>query len=762
MINEIKDQLLLTEYYFQKGDYFNAEKVLEKILLWDQNNSKANEYLAYIYGNQGRKESSYNYLKKASEQNDCSPEALYYLGTFQVEKNLYQDAINSFKKSIIKGGEFFEVIYEIGAAYIKLNDFEEALKYFEDCLKFEKDSYQIFFNIGRTLDELKRPNEAFSSYNQALKIKPDYIEAWFNGGIALFEIKDYNQAIKYFDKVLSLKSDHIEAYFSKGFILSNLGRFEDAIFQYDQVIKNKPEHINAWTNKGIALHKLHKLDEAIAQYDQALVIRSNFVDALFNKGISLIELGRYSDALACFEKTLDSNPHIDFLYGNLIYAHLKIGSWLELKNLTINCIDRVKNTKLACEPFHLLLFKDDLSVQKKCSQIYITDKYPLNSILGPITKQSRKEKIRIGYFSADFRVHPISFLTAQLFELHDRTQFEIIAFSFGSDDQSQIRHRLICSFDKFFDVQKKTDYEIAELAREIGIDIGVDLMGFTQHSRTGIFAYRAAPIQINWLGYPGTMGAEYIDYIVADKTIIPEAHHHFYNEKVVFLPNSYQVNDRKRVMSDRKFTREELGIPENTFVFCCFNNNHKLLPATFESWMRILKVVEESVLLLLHDNQWVLNNLKKQAEVYGVDKKRLIFLEKISPEEHLARHEVAHLFLDTFPYNAHTTASDALWAGLPVITLVGESFVSRVAASLLNAIDLPELITTSQEQYEALAIELATNPLRLAVIKEKLAKNRLTTPLFDTPLFTKNLEVAYIKIYKRYQENLEPAHIYVV
>jgi predicted O-linked N-acetylglucosamine transferase (SPINDLY family) len=307
-----------------------------------------------------------------------------------------------------------------------------------------------------------------------------------------------------------------------------------------------------------------------------------------------------------------------------------------------------------------------------------------------------------------------------------------------------------------------SDIEIAQLSRSLNIDIAVDLTGFTQDARTGIFSHRAAPIQLNYLGYPGTLGADYMDYIIADRTLIPLESQSCYLEKVVYLPNSYQVNDRKRLIFDKQFTRQELGLPKNGFVFCCFNNNFKILPATFASWMRILKAVEGSILWLFHDNSWAVESLKKEAEKQGIAPARLVFAERLPLPEHLARHRQADLFLDTFPYNAHTTTSDALWVGLPVLTLAGQSFASRVAASLLNAIGLPELITSTQEEYEVLAIELAMNPHKLADIKLKLAKNRLTTPLFDTPLFTKNLETAYIKIVERYQNDLGPDHISIV
>jgi predicted O-linked N-acetylglucosamine transferase (SPINDLY family) len=373
----------------------------------------------------------------------------------------------------------------------------------------------------------------------------------------------------------------------------------------------------------------------------------------------------------------------------------------------------------------------------------------------------RRQKIRIGYFSADFKNHPVAFLIAELFELHDRRQFELVGFSFVMAND-EMRKRLVKSFDQFIEVGRKSDIEVAQLCRSFDVDIAVDLTGLTQDARTGIFAHRAAPIQVNYLGYPGTMGAEYIDYIIADKILISPEFQSCYSEKVVYLPNSYQVNDRKRVISEKIFTRQELGLPVNGFVFCCFNNNYKILPQTFEGWMRTLKSVEDSVLWLLQDNLWAAQNLKKEAQNQGIDAQRLVFAERMPLPDHLARHRLADLFLDTFPYNAHTTTSDALWAGLPVLTLIGQSFASRVAASLLNTIGLPELIANTQEEYEALAIELALNTKRLADIKLKLAKNRLSTPLFNTPLFTKNLEAAYIQMYERHHSGLEPDHISIV
>jgi predicted O-linked N-acetylglucosamine transferase (SPINDLY family) len=348
---------------------------------------------------------------------------------------------------------------------------------------------------------------------------------------------------------------------------------------------------------------------------------------------------------------------------------------------------------------------------------------------------------------------------AEFFELHNKELFEIVAFSFGPNSNDQMHQRLVNAFDQFIDVNSMTDQQVAELSREMGIDIAIDLKGYTTHCRTGIFSHRAAPIQVNYLGYPASMGANYIDYIIADHIIIPEENQPFFTEKIVYLPNSYQVNDSKRKVSERILTRTELALPENGFVYCCFNNNLKITPQIFDSWARILKAVPGSVLWLLEDNVLAKANLIKEAQSRGLSEERLIFAGRLDLPEHLARHRVADLFIDTVPCNAHTTASDALWVGLPVLTILGEAFAGRVAASLLSAIDMPELIAKSLNEYEALAIDLAKNPEKLKVLKEKLQQNRLTSPLFNTQLSTDQIESAYIKMYERYQAGLPPEHL---
>ena len=476
--------------------------------------------------------------------------------------------------------------------------------------------------------------------------------------------------------------------------------------------------------------------------------------------MTLFELKRYDEAITHYDRALSLRPDINWVYGYLLHANMKRASWSCFDKYLEDVPKKILANEKAIAPFPLLSLIDDPLLHKKASQIYAQDRYPVNFTLGPIAKFAKKEKIRIGYFSADFRNHPVSFLTAELFELHDRNQFEIFAFSFGPDDKSPMRFRLSQAFNQFIDVSGMADKAVAKLSRDLDIDIAVDLTGPMQYSRTGIFSYRAAPIQVNWLGYPGTIGVDFIDYIVADKIVIPEYHQRFYAEKIAYLPNTYMVDDSKRTPSTRLFTREGCGLPKNAFVFCCFNNDYKFNPQVLDSWSRILHGVKNSILWISENNEYFKTQISAEFMRRGIDSGRVIFAARVEKmSDHLARYALADLFLDTYPFNAHTTAIDSLKACIPIVTLMGQSFAGRVAASLLNAIGLPELITLNQKDYEVLAIELAKNPKKLATIKHKITVNRFTTQLFDTPLFAKNLETVYIKMYERYHADIELDHI---
>jgi predicted O-linked N-acetylglucosamine transferase (SPINDLY family) len=554
--------------------------------------------------------------------------------------------------------------------------------------------------------------------------------------------------------------------FQDGLALHRQGKIAEAERIFIDVLRYDPQHSLALRLLAfITLQRgeiaSRRLEKELASYDEAIVRKPDDADGYVNRGHVLLNLKRYEDALASFKAAMALKPDYEFLCGDVLFTKMQICEFANMETEFARLCERIMRGEKAGRPVHIIGISSSPEVQRKAAEIWIRNRHPTHATLPFIPKRPARERIRIGYFSADFFNHAVMHLMAELIEKHDRSRFELIAFSFGPERNDKMRRRLMASFDNFMYVGNNSDKDVALLSRNLEVDMAVDLMGLHFGARTGIFALRAAPIQINYLGYSGTMGAEYIDYIIADPIVIPEESKQHYCEKIIYLPNSYQVNDTKRSISDKAFTREELGLPPTSFVFCCFNDNYKITPGVFDRWMRILKQVEGSVLWLLEDNAKAASNLRMEASTRGVDATRLIFARRIPPDEHIARYRLAHLFLDTTPCNAHTTASEALWAGLPVLTQMGETFAGRVAASLLKAIGLPELITKSQSEYEAHAIELAKSPEELSAIKDKLAKNRLTTPLFDTERYTRHLETAYQVIYERYHAELPPDHMYV-
>jgi protein O-GlcNAc transferase len=638
------------------------------------------------------------------------------------------DGADSILKRIIQvDPKNLPALHVLGLIKASQKKYQEAVDLLARAARINPNDASIQYNLAKALIDCGSDRESIPHHKKAVELAPSNPDAWLNYGKTLsFAIRSYDEALVAFDNAISLEPNYAEAYLNKGATFKELKRF----------------------------------DEALIFAEKALSINPNLAEAWVNRGFALKELKLYQEVVSSFENALRLNPDIDWILGDLLHAKMKICSWLGFDDSLKKIIYTIEADGRAVTPFTLQALSDNPPLQKKSSEIYSRVKYSHKSALGEIPKGPKGEKIRVGYFSADFGAHAVSLLTAELFELHDKSRFETFAFSFGADDQSSMRARLNNAFNQFIDVSKSSDIAIAALARDLHIDIAVDLGGLTAASRPGIFANRAAPTQVSYIGYLGTMGAEYIDYLLADITTVPKDAEIFYTENIVRLP-SYQVNDRKREISKRQFTRQDLGLPEKGFVFCCFNNNYKILPATFEVWMRILNAVNGSVLFLYADNPWAESNLKQEAERRGISSDRLVFSRRIPAEEYLARYRVCDLFLDTWPYNAGATASDALWVGVPVLTLIGKSFASRVAASLLNSINLSVLITKSQVEYESLAIELATNPEKLNDIRNQLLNNRLTTPLFDTPLFVKNLEIAYIKMYQNYQAGLVPKDIFL-
>ena len=544
-----------------------------------------------------------------------------------------------------------------------------------------------------------------------------------------------------------------------GVLQFNLGRFDEAEASYRKVIELKPDYVEAHYNLGTTLQILGRFDEAEANYKRAIELKPNYAEAHNSLGNTLKGLGRYDEAEASYKRAITLKPNMDFLLGSWVHTKMHLCMWSDLSSNLDKLIKRVNNKNKVITPFPLLSLIDEPSIHRKAAEISSKNMFPKLDIFPKISLYHNHKKIRIGYFSPDFKDHPVSYLAAELYEIHDRSKFEIHAFSFGPDTKDELNIRIKAGVDYFHNVQMRSDQDIVKLSRSLEIDIAIDLTGFTGKARTNIFAMSAAPLQINYLGYPGTMAVDYIDYLIADHIVIPNENKIYYSEKIVFMPNSYQPNNSRFEVLKINVIRKNFGLPSDGFVFCSFNNQSKISPSTFAGWMRILKATNNSILWLYVVNVNAAKNLKKEAKQFGINEDRLIFAQNILHKDHLKRIQLADLFLDTLPYNGHTTTSDALKVGLPVLTSIGSSFASRVSASLLTAVNLSELITSTQEEYETLAIQLATNPEKLKVIKDKLVKNLPVAPLFNIKLYTLNLEAAYQIMYKRYQDGLDPDDI---
>jgi predicted O-linked N-acetylglucosamine transferase (SPINDLY family) len=672
------------------------------------------------------------------------------------------DAKTLYEKILAADGAHFSALGNLGVILLQQGRHEEGARLLRRSLEINPNQPVAVNILGNALQLLNRLDEALASYERAIALNPDYAEAHYNRGNALQLLNRLDEALASYDHALALKADFFEAHSNRGIALEKMNRLDEALASYDRALALNANFAEPHNNRGNTLKNLGRLDEALASYDHALALRPDYAEAHYNRGNALQLLNRLDEALASLERAFSLKPDYPYLAGTWMHCKMHCCDWKDLDaawNKVGNAIDRHAT---AAAPFAILAAPFPPAQQQRCARICIQDKFP--RVASPLRQEPRysHDRIRIGYFSSDFGDHPVSHLIAQLIEGHDRSRFEINGFSFGPPSRDIWRQRLEKAFDRFLDVSARSDRDIAALAREREIDIAVDLNGFTKSARTGIFALRPAPVQVNYLGYPGTLGADYLDYLIADATVIPPEHRQYYDEKIVYLPHCFQVNNTTREISDRPFSRAELGLPESGFVFCCFNHNYKITPDVFDIWMRLLHAVDESVLWLSGGNAAAARNLRLEGEKRGIPQERLIFAPRMgSLSEHLARYRRADLFLDTFYYNAHTTASDALWAGLPVLTRPGDSFASRVAASLLKAVGLPEMIAHSHAEYENLALDLATHPDRLAAIREKLAANRTTQPLFDTARFTHEIEKAYRMMHARHQDGMPPDHLFV-
>lgn len=676
-------------------------------------------------------------------------------------------ALASLEQAIALQGDNADGYLYRGQTLQEMGRFEAAVASFDKAIALTPDKqapYVAHASRGFALAGLKRFDEALAAFDNAITLKIDYFDAYFARGRVLQELRRYEAAIASYNEAIALDPKALRthpAYSSRGFALKELKRFEAALASYDQAIQLEDTDPEVRLNRGSVLQEMGLLEGAVESYDRAIVLKSNFAEAYVGRGFCLANSGRHEAAIASFDQALALNEDQEYLLSFRRFVQMQICDWRDLSPYLERLEHALRAGKPLTAPFPVLALVDSPPLHRLAAEIWVRDECRLDEGLGSIPMRPVRDKIRIAYFSADFREHPVALLTAELFETHDRSKFEVIAFAFGPKVNDAVRARLERAFDQFIDVSEKSDSEVVEDARRLGIDIAIDLGGFTEHARPKIFALRAAPIQMSYIGYLGTMGTPFMDYLLADSTIIPVEERKHYSEAIIYLP-SYQVNDSKRPDVERALTREELGLPAEGFVYSCFNANYKIMPSTFAVWMRILLRVKGSNLFLYAGNKVAEGNLRKEADRAGVDPYRLVFGKFLAHEDYLARFRTMDLFLDTLPYNAGTTASDALWAGLPVLTCAGRGFAGRVAASLLYAIELPELVTSTSDQYEAMAIQLAESPELLRKIKLKLTQNRLKTALFDTRLFTKHLELAYTLTHERHCAGLAPETTFVV
>lgn len=685
----------------------------------------------------------------------------------------------------------FEIQFNQAMQCHQAGQIEQALTIYQTLLAVHPDHPHLLSLLGAALFQTGKQEEAIRALQKSIQIAPNFI-AYDNLGVAHAALKQYTQSLRCFNESIRLNPRSPNTYANLGGTLKEVGRFEEAVESCSTAIRLDPNFFPAYLNRANAKYGMKRFDAAIEDYRNSLQLNPTNLDALIGISGSSYELGKLTDcldwackaiqldptnampfylngkallklgdtagALACYQKCLLLQPKIDFLLGTISILKMQLCDWKNHDQDIATLKNSVLNNQAAARPFALLPILDSAQAQQICANNYIKMIHSGREISDLFKGRQKARKIKLGYFSADFHNHATMHLIAEVLERHDKTNFEIYGFSFGPVTNDEWQTRAKNSFNHFINCRDISDAQIAQLSRSHEIDIAIDLKGFTQDSRTGIFSERAAPIQINYLGYPGTMGADFIDYIVADHMVIPEDHRAFFTEKVAYLPECYQPNNQSRQTAQKRFSRSDFGLPERGFVFCSFNANYKITPHTFSSWIKILMAVEDSILWILVKDSTAKNNLKQLAMHSGIDIDRIVFAEQLPIEEHFNRIGLADIMLDTFPYGAHTTASDSLRMGLPFVTMIGETFASRVASSLLRTAGLEELVTNSTKAYQDLAIKLATTPTYLQEIREKMA-TVASTPLYDSEGYTRELERLYKTMHEMRCTNTPLDHI---
>ena len=740
----------------QSGDLAGAARLYREVLRADPGNADALYLWGIISFQSGRFEEAERQFGEALAAKPEFAEALNARGAALSQMGRHIDALASYDKALAVRPNFAEAYNNRGNALAALSRHEDAVENYRHALAICPDAADASYNCAIALLALGRPAEAFALLDKLVEIRPNFPGAIAQRAAAHSGLRRFDEALEDFGKAIALDQRNADTICARGNLLLSLGRIEDAFADFDQALALRPDFAAALNNRGVALSRLGRPLEALASYTKTLAADPDNSDALYNRGNTFLLLSRYQEAAEDCARVLARAPDYPYARGVHVFSRLQCCDWRYLDEDRRDISEGLAAGRRVLNPQQNISISRSEPDQLQCARLWVADQ-----ALGtpaPLWRGERygHEKIRIAYVSADYHVHATAWLIAGLIEQHDRLRFEIAAVSLGPDDGSEIRARLKKAFDSFVDAEDMPDHEIAERLRRNETDIAVDLKGYTAGCRPGIFARRPAPVQVNYLGFPGTMGTADMDYILADRTVIPDGSRKYFTESVAYLPDTYQCNDERRKIAERIPSRAQAGLPERGFVFCCFNASYKIAPEFFDIWMRFLHSVDGSVLWLLERDPAVSRNLRREAEKRDIAPERIVFAPLARAEDHLARHRLADLFIDTLPYCAHTTASDALWAGLPLVTCMGTTFAGRVAASLLRAAGMPELVTASLEDYERRALHLARNPQALAAVKAKLSRNRQTMPLFDSRKFARNIEAAYLTMWARVQRNEAP------
>ena len=676
---------------------------------------------------------------------------LALFGTLHAMRGSCEEAIRLIGRSLTLEPRQPFALNTMGNALRALKRHREAAAAYEKAIALKPALAVAHSSLGRSLVELDRAEEAIAHFDRAIGLEPDNAEALMGKGNALRRLQRLEEALSFYDRALQINPDLAEAHTNRGGTLFALNRFSEAGESYDKATSLRPDP-DTYKQCGDLCVTLYRFDAAVAFYDNAIMLRPDFAAAYHRRAYALRAIKRYDEALESIEKAIELDPKISFAAGERLTIKMGMCHWAGLNENISDAFQAIERGFKAALPFQIMGADASPVLQRKCAELNNAGHRPAAPLVSPVRTP---ERLRVAYLSADFRGHPVARHIVGLIETHDPARFETIGVCLAGEATNDLRARLKGAFDRFVLVDTKSDDEASAMLREMDIHIAVDLTAFTRGGRAGIFARRIAPIQVNYLGYPGTTGASFMDYIIGDATVTPMDEQPAFAEKIVHMPHSYMPNGRSQIVAET--TREAHGLPETGFVFCSLNNSFKITAEVFDVWMRLLAAVENSVLWLTHANATMVRNLDAEAAARGIDPRRLIYATRVpNSEDHLGRLRMADLFLDTLPYNAHSSACEALWAGLPVLTCMGPSFPGRVAASLLKAVGLPEMVTRSLAEYEARALELARDPAAHAALKERLSRNRKTHPLFDTVRYTRNLEAAYTRMWELYRSDRPP------